>query len=115
MPDIDSSLRQLVRLRARGVCEYRGISESLTLAEHEIDHVIAVKHGGQTVADNLALSCSVCNRSKEATSHRSIPIQESLHRSFIRAWIVGVTTSSFATARSSASPLRAGSRFVYSK
>jgi hypothetical protein len=64
MPDIDSSLRQLVRLRATGFCEYCGISESLTLAEHEIDHVIAVKHGGQTVADSLAFCCTVCNRFK---------------------------------------------------
>jgi len=38
--------------------------EQFTLAEHEIDHVIAVKHGGQTVAENLALCCVVCNRFK---------------------------------------------------
>jgi hypothetical protein len=29
-----------------------------------VDHVIAEKHGGQTVLDNLALSCTVCNRRK---------------------------------------------------
>lgn len=31
---------------------------------HEIDHVIATKHGGQTVQENLALSCLSCNRHK---------------------------------------------------
>ena len=32
--------------------------------QHQMDHVIAVKHGGETVASNLALCCSVCNRFK---------------------------------------------------
>jgi len=64
MPDIDAALREFVRLRAAGLCEYCRISERFTLAEHEIDHVIAVKHGGQTSAENLALCCTVCNRFK---------------------------------------------------
>jgi hypothetical protein len=45
-------------------CEYCRILERFTLAEHEVDHVIAVKHGGRTVLDNLALCCTVCNRFK---------------------------------------------------
>ena len=64
MPDIEAGLRQFVRLRATGLCEYCSISERLTLAEHEIDHVIAVKHGGETAAENLALCCAICNRFK---------------------------------------------------
>jgi hypothetical protein len=64
MPDVETALRELVRLRAAGLCEYCRISERFTLAEHEIDHVIAVKHGGQTVVGNLALCCAVCNRFK---------------------------------------------------
>jgi hypothetical protein len=31
---------------------------------HEIDHIIAQKHDGQTEANNLALSCAVCNKRK---------------------------------------------------
>ncbi|MEH2325889.1 MAG: HNH endonuclease signature motif containing protein [Nostoc sp.] len=31
---------------------------------HEIDHVIAQKHGGATNVDNLALTCWRCNRHK---------------------------------------------------
>jgi hypothetical protein len=54
MPDIEAALREFVRLRATGLCEYFRISERFTLAEHEIDHVIAVKHGGETTAGNLA-------------------------------------------------------------
>ena len=64
MPDIESALRELVRLRAANLCEYCRISERFTLAEHEIDHVIAMKHGGQTVEENLALCCTICNRFK---------------------------------------------------
>jgi hypothetical protein len=30
----------------------------------EIDHIIARKHGGLTVSDNLALSCFYCNSRK---------------------------------------------------
>lgn len=64
MSDIGAALRELVRLRAGGCCEYCRISERFTLSEHEIDHVIAVKHGGESVAENLALSCAVYNRFK---------------------------------------------------
>jgi hypothetical protein len=64
MPDIEAALREFVRLRAAGFCEYCRVSERFTLAEHEIDHVIALKHGGQLDAGNLALCCTVCNRFK---------------------------------------------------
>lgn len=64
MSEVDPSLRELVRSRAGGLCEYCRISERFTLALHELDHVIAAKHGGRTVADNLALACAICNRFK---------------------------------------------------
>ena len=34
------------------------------LVAHEIDHVIAEKHGGQTDKDNLALACTLFNKYK---------------------------------------------------
>jgi hypothetical protein len=34
------------------------------MATHEIDHVVAQKHGGRTEAENLALSCMLCNKYK---------------------------------------------------
>ena len=46
MADIDAVLREQVRLRAAGLCEYCQISEQFTLAEHEIDHIISLKRGG---------------------------------------------------------------------
>jgi hypothetical protein len=58
---IPPDLRRLVRQRAADCCEYCLIPESMTLATHAIDHIIAEKHGGLTVDENLALSCAVCN------------------------------------------------------
>jgi HNH endonuclease len=33
-------------------------------AKPEIEHILAIQHGGRTVAENLALSCFRCNRYK---------------------------------------------------
>jgi hypothetical protein len=33
--------------------------QELTASTQQVDHVIAEKHGGQTVIENLALSCTV--------------------------------------------------------
>lgn len=62
--DIPSSLRQLVMGRAKGKCEYCLIHQDFSVYNHEIDHVIALKHGGQTIDKNLALACLSCNRYK---------------------------------------------------
>lgn len=61
---IPSALRKLVIERAKHLCEYCLMPEKLSFATHEIDHIIAEKHGGQTNADNLALSCTLCNKYK---------------------------------------------------
>lgn len=61
---ISSALRQQVHSRAAGCCEYCLIPETAVLAAHEIDHIIAQKHGGSAEIDNLALSCTLCNKHK---------------------------------------------------
>ena len=61
---VPTHLRRLVRERASLRCEYCLISEALTFALHEIDHIVAVKHHGPTEADNLALACAMCNSHK---------------------------------------------------
>ncbi len=58
---IPAALRRLTRERAGERCEYCLIPESATLFTHPIDHIIAEKHGGLTVAENLALSCALCH------------------------------------------------------
>jgi 5-methylcytosine-specific restriction endonuclease McrA len=61
---IPSALRRLVCDRAKGCCEYCLIPEETAFAPHEIDHIIAEKHGGLTEAENLALSCTLSNKHK---------------------------------------------------
>ncbi len=61
---ISAILRRKVYERAGDCCEYCLIPETAVLAAHEIDHIIAQKHGGLTEADNLALSCAICNKHK---------------------------------------------------
>jgi hypothetical protein len=62
--EIGATLRRLVHDRARGSCEYCGMPESATVFPHEADHIIALKHGGLTTAQNLAYACFDCNRAK---------------------------------------------------
>jgi HNH endonuclease len=64
MTTISLALRQLVSERAQAKCEYCRLHQDFSIYSHEIDHIIAQKHGGRTVSENLALACLVCNRHK---------------------------------------------------
>jgi hypothetical protein len=57
-------LRQLVADRANHRCEYCLIDEGEVLLPHQPDHIIAIQHGGESTADNLAFACIHCNRHK---------------------------------------------------
>ena len=61
---IPAALRRDVIARARNPCEYCGMPDDATLVSHEVDHVVAERHGGKTDRDNLAYSCFRCNRLK---------------------------------------------------
>jgi hypothetical protein len=61
---ISAPLRRLVEERASGCCEYCRIHQDEVLFAHEVDHVVAEQHGGQTVEENLCLACFQCNRLK---------------------------------------------------
>jgi 5-methylcytosine-specific restriction endonuclease McrA len=52
-------IRRQVVERAENCCEYCLLHQDLAASTHQVDHVIAEKHGGQTSLDNLALSCMV--------------------------------------------------------
>jgi len=64
MPEISAAIRAEVRSRAKDRCEYCLVPEGLTLASHEVDHIIAAKHGGDSGTENLALCCTLCNKHK---------------------------------------------------
>jgi 5-methylcytosine-specific restriction endonuclease McrA len=59
-------VERLVRQRAGGRCEYCRLPQAWSRVPFEIDHIIARKHRGHTVAGNLAVSCWYCNVYKGA-------------------------------------------------
>ncbi len=61
---IPVALRRLVIGRAGERCEYCLLPAAVAFFPHEVDHVIAEKHGGTTDAPNLAYTCLRCNRHK---------------------------------------------------
>ncbi|OLT62129.1 HNH endonuclease [Moorena bouillonii] len=56
-------LKRLVSQRAKSLCEYCLISEQDS-GGCQFDHIISVKHGGETSAENLAYACLYCNLNK---------------------------------------------------
>ena len=54
-------MQQQVRERAGGLCEYCHLPDALTTLPFQIDHIIAEKHGGLTILENLAYYCLHCN------------------------------------------------------
>ena len=61
---MDAALTRLVWKRANACCEYCQMPQAADDARFEIDHIVARKHVGSTVASNLCLSCFYCNSFK---------------------------------------------------
>lgn len=61
---IPAELRREVIKRAGNCCEYCLLSQDDIFFAFEIDHIISEKHDGQTISENLCLSCPDCNRYK---------------------------------------------------
>ena len=57
-------LARKVRRRAQDRCEYCHLPASVYPLPFHADHIVARKHGGSTVLENLALACLHCNRHK---------------------------------------------------
>lgn len=54
----------MVSDRARNICEYCLIAEEDSFYRHQIEHIISLKHDGDSDRSNLALACVFCNRNK---------------------------------------------------
>jgi hypothetical protein len=61
---VPAAVRRQVIERAGGQCEYCLTPASIALIPHEVDHIIAQKHGGANELDNLAYACALCNQYK---------------------------------------------------
>lgn len=64
MTRISAELRQRVRKRANGRCEYCGKPEVYSSGSFHVDHILAQKHKGSGEFENLAWACFRCNVSK---------------------------------------------------
>src|SRR3954462_12039173 len=79
---MDSLLAALVRERSHFRCEYCQMPQEYDGFTHEIDHVIAKKHGGRTVANNLVLACFPCNNHKGPNIAGLDPVTKKLTQLF---------------------------------
>jgi len=61
---IPESLRILVAERAKHRCEYCLLPAQDSLFTFHIDHIISIKHGGETDLNNLAYACQIWNLNK---------------------------------------------------
>jgi hypothetical protein len=61
---IPPAIRDLVRQRAGGKCEYCHALERWQYVPFTVDHVIPLAKGGSDDPENLALACFHCNRRK---------------------------------------------------
>lgn len=57
-------LRRRIRRRAWNRCEYCRILRALIRPRHQIEHILAVQHGGDDDPSNLALARIRCNLHK---------------------------------------------------
>jgi 5-methylcytosine-specific restriction endonuclease McrA len=78
---VPRKLRQVVTQRAHACCEYCLSQEQFSTQSFSLDHIIPVEKGGETTAENLALSCQGCNNHKytktegyDTVTHQMVPL-----------------------------------------
>lgn len=89
MAQVPAPLRSLVIARSLQSCEYCLVHSDYTAFAHEVDHILARKHGGTTDADNLAYACAQCNRFKGSDIAAPDPVTGEITALFnprIMAW-----------------------------
>lgn len=57
-------LKELVKKRAKGLCEYCKSPSNISSHSFAMEHIIPEVKGGATTEDNLAFSCQGCNNRK---------------------------------------------------
>jgi 5-methylcytosine-specific restriction endonuclease McrA len=61
---VPDRIREQVQQRANGRCEYCHLPEEFGFYGHQVDHIITVKHRGNSLLSNLAWACFDCNNAK---------------------------------------------------
>ena len=73
---ISVELQRQIRERFSGCCAYCLTAEYLTVTIFEFEHITPRSAGGDTVLENLCLSCPSCNRFKGNRRKAKDPITE---------------------------------------
>lgn len=81
-PRVTAQQRSQVTDRANGRCEYCQAPSLFSTAPYEIEHIIPRAKGGATTINNLALSCSGCNRFKHTRTEWEDPVTKKLVQLF---------------------------------
>ncbi len=110
MSDVPPRLRRRVEARARGRCEYCGLSQEGQEASFHVDHIVPRADGGPTTAENLALACVSWSLRKEARrsatdpeTNRAVPLfhprrqRWSRHFRWEGVTVIGLTPTGRAT------------------
>ncbi len=62
--NIPETIRKAVAERSGNRCEYCRRLEGDSFIKFQVDHIISRKHRGQTILENLAYACAICNGNK---------------------------------------------------
>lgn len=73
---ISVDLQRQIRNRWLDCCAYCLTAESLTATTFEFEHIIPRSAGGETILENLCLSCPSCNRYKTNRQNIIDPVTE---------------------------------------
>lgn len=110
---IPVEVQRQVRERFGDCCAYCRTAEFLTATTFEFEHIIPRGAGGETTAENICLSCPMCNRYKsdnqsapDPVTHADVALFQPLQQSWTDhfAWsedgteVVGLTPVGRATA-----------------
>jgi hypothetical protein len=79
---IPAQIKEQVRERAKGLCEYCHTIERWQYVTFTVDHIIPLSQGGTGELKNLALACFHCNRHKSDFLLGGDPITGEVYRLF---------------------------------
>lgn len=79
---ITNEQRRLIRQQAANCCEYCRASQDGRLVRFHVDHIIATKHGGSDIDNNLCLACPECNTYKGDNVAAIDPLTDNATRLF---------------------------------
>lgn len=76
---VTAEQRRLVENRAQGCCEYCASPVRFsTQPSFAVEHILPRSKGGETVLENLALSCPGCNGHKYNKTHGYDPVSRQI-------------------------------------